>query len=187
MNPLQVCRGMSKGMPSTSTTTAAGPRDVSAHLAQRHRSGLLRYLRVIGCADDLAEDLVQEALLVVVRRAGFADRGYAATAAFLQRTVRHLYLKALRRPAAVREVEEADRVWHEECGADGGDGWLEALRACLAQLPQRSRELLAATYGEDLGRRDLALRFSLTEDGVKTALRRLRAALRECVERRRMP
>lgn len=45
-----------------------------------------------------------------------------------------LYLKALRRQAAEREVAEADRVWHEECGGDDGD----ALARRAAALPRRA-------------------------------------------------
>ena len=61
---------------------------------------------------------------------------------------------------------------------------VDALRSCIDGLPERSRELLRRCYADDAGRHELGDEFGLAVDGVKTALRRLRAALRECIERR---
>ena len=155
-------------------------------LVARHQQSVWRYLRVLGALPDLADDLLQDTFVVALRR-GLVDQGYAATSAFLRATARHLFLKSRRARTALREVEEADLVWQQECSADDGAGWFAALEGCLHDVPPRSRRLLEGTYGEGLGRSALARELGLSVSGIKTALRRLRAALRDCVKRRRKP
>ena len=154
-------------------------------LAARHRAAVWRYLRVLGADAATADDLAQEALLVVLQRSGFDASEPRAVFAFLRTTARHLWLKSRRRRVAEREVEEADRVWDARCGDGDGQEYVDALRQCVASLPERSRALLASTYGEQCGRADSARAFGLTRDGIKSALRRLRAFLHDCIERRR--
>ena len=61
---------------SAGTTPAHQPDSASTsepdpwveELARRHQAGVWRYLRLLGCAPDLADDLVQETFLQVLRR-----------------------------------------------------------------------------------------------------------------------
>jgi RNA polymerase sigma-70 factor (ECF subfamily) len=154
-----------------------------AALVARHQQGVWRYLRVLGAPPDLADDLLQDTFVVALRR-GLVDDGPAAVATFLRATARHLWLKQHRRLAALREVQEGDLVWNEHCAHDDGRGYKDALQACVEALPERSRRLVQGTYGEERGREEMGLELGMTADGVKTALRRLRALLRACIERR---
>ncbi|MGE3175184.1 MAG: RNA polymerase sigma factor [Planctomycetota bacterium] len=154
-----------------------------AALAQRHREAVWRWLRVLGADAALADDLTQETFVVVLGRDGFEARDPVAALHFLRATARNLYLRSRRRRTTQHEVEAAAAVWDERCGdGDGGDR-LARLRQCVDALPSRSRDLLTAAYAEGCGRRVLAQRFGLGGDGVKSALRRLRAALQRCIER----
>ncbi|MFY9342922.1 MAG: sigma factor [Planctomycetota bacterium] len=157
--------------------------DIGA-LAARHRPAVWRYLRVLGCDESTADDLTQEVFVVVLRRPDFRVGDAAAAFGFLRTTARHLWLKSLRRRLADREVEAADRLWDARCGDGDGNDYTEALRHCVELLPQRSRDLLAATYGERASRSVSAGLFGMTAHGVKSALRRLRTALHDCIERR---
>ena len=151
---------------------------------ERHRAALRRYLRVLGADDSTADDLVQEVFVVALERPDF-DASVAARAfVFLRTTARHLWLKSHRRTLSRREVEHADEVWQQHCEGDGRD-YVDALRRCVAELPERSRALLEATYAERASRADSARAFGMSEHGIKSALRRLRARLHECIERRR--
>lgn len=75
-------------------------------------------------------------------------------------------------------------MWRQECADGDGDVRVTALQACVQALPERSRALLQRACEDDPGRPALGAEFGLRPDGVKTALRRLRQALRECIERR---
>jgi RNA polymerase sigma-70 factor (ECF subfamily) len=144
---------------------------------------LRRYLYVLGAPVDRIDDLLQEVFVLVLRR-GLEDRGAGPVGAFLRGVARNLLLRERRSVAARREVELADEVWRKQCEPDDGAARLVALRRCVDALPLRSRALLARCYGDGAGRGELGAEFGLAVDGVKTALRRLRAALRACIGRR---
>ena len=153
-------------------------------LVSRHQVGVWRYLRALGAPADLAEDLLQDVFLVAFRRLT-DDRDAVAVAAFLRRTARHLYLRR-RRDQGRREellVELADRLWERDCG-DDGEAWIQAARACVEQLDGRPRRVVELFYGEGLGRDAIAAATGMRKNGVKTLLQRVRARLRECIERR---
>jgi DNA-directed RNA polymerase specialized sigma24 family protein len=168
---------------TTSREPAATPGLRSDELAASLRTALLRYVRLLGAVPDHADDLVQEAFVIALARADFDARVPGAAFTFLRTTVRHLWLRRFRGRPPVHDVADVDAVWDERC-ADGGLGYVDALRACVDRLPARSRRLLAATYGAGAGRADAATAFTMSVDGVKSALRRLRAFLHECIARR---
>ena len=155
-----------------------------AALADRLRPALWRYARVLGADAAAADDLVQEAFLVALRREDFEASVPGAVFTFLRTTTRQLWLRSQRRRVSEREVEDADAVWTARCGDGPGEDYVDALRACMAQLPERSRALLAATYGDGAGRGEAGERIGIGRDGVKSALRRLRAFLHDCITRR---
>lgn len=156
-------------------------RAAAARLWNDHVGTVRRYLRVLGAAGADLDDLLQETFVVLLERP-FEDRGGAAVATFLRSTARFLFLR--RNRGLLPQVEAADVVWDRRCGEDDGAGYLAALQACLAALPERSRLLVQLGYGDELRRVEIARQLGLTADGVKTALRRLREGLRQCIERR---
>jgi len=147
---------------------------------QPHAQMLGRYLYVLGARADRVDDLVQEVFVFALQR-GVEDRGTAAVGAFLRGVAKNLLLRERRTAAARREVELADEVWSEQ-GPE--DDRLDALQQCVRQLPARSRDMLERCYVQGAGRIELGEAFGMVPDGVKTTLRRVRAALRACVERR---
>lgn len=158
---------------------AADLAALTAHL----RPALWRYVRTLGADAAAADDVVQEAFVVVLRREHFDASAPGAVFTFLRTTARQLWLRTTAGRANERELAEADAVWDARCG-DAGDDYVDALRACVERLPERSRELLAATYGDGAGRAASGARFGLGANGVKSALRRLRAFLHDCITKR---
>jgi RNA polymerase sigma-70 factor (ECF subfamily) len=152
--------------------------------SERHRTALQRYLRVLGCAPDRVDDLVQECFVVLLRDS-FEHRSDGETRTFLRRTACNLLRQQARSTQRRREVELADEVWREQCGDGDGDGYVAELRACVAELAARPRRLLEAAYADELGRERIGRELGMRPQGVKTALRRLRAVLRACIERKR--
>jgi len=153
-------------------------------IGERERRALWRYARTLGADAHTADDLVQEAFAIVLARDGFDFTVPAAVFGFLRTTCRQLWLRSKHRAVSEREVDEADRVWVERCGNGAGDDYVDALRACVERLPVRSRDLLAATYGDGDGRAAAGARIGIGKDGVKSALRRLRTFLHACIRKR---
>lgn len=164
----------------------ASPGPALGALAERLRPALWRYLRVLGADAATADDLVQEAFVIVLRREHFDASAPGAVFTFLRTAARQLWLRAAAGRTTERELAEADAVWDARCGRgdDAGDHYVDALRACVERLPPRSQQLLAATYGDRDGRAASGARFGLGKDGVKSALRRLRAFLHRCITQR---
>ena len=160
--------------------------DPVADFVSRHQAGLWRFLRLLGCRRPQAEEIAQDALVLAVQRA-VHEGGAGAAAAFLRQTAKFLWLREQRddRRRAERQAAAAERLWQRELAVDDGAGWLAALDRCLQELPPRSRLALDRTYRDDLGRSELGAELGIGEHGVRTLLQRLRAALRECIERRR--
>jgi len=157
-----------------------------AAIVRAHQTQLFRYLRFLGCERALAEDLVQETFLALLERP-FEERGPAATAAYLRRVARNLYLMWLRRRSrypAFEDLDAADRVWERYARDDGGEGYLEALRECLAHLKARARHALVLRFQAGKSRAEIGEALGLSEDGTKSILRRARRFLRECISRK---
>ena len=148
-----------------------------------HAEMLRRYLFVLGARADRIEDLLQEVFAVALKKE-LNDQGAAPVAVFLRRAAKNMVLRDRHSQVARREVELADEVWREECVDEDEELRLDALRQCVAALADRSRALLQRVYVDGAGRRDVGKEFGLVPNGVKTAMRRLRAGLRECVARR---
>ena len=170
--------------PVTPPLEPSPAREAFAALAARQRPALWRYARVLGADAATADDLVQEAFVVALQRPAFDATAPGAVFTFLRTTCRQLWLRSRRRTVSERDVDAADVAWTKHCGEGPGDDYVDALHDCLAQLPARSQALLAATYGDGAGRIASGATFGLGPDGVKSALRRLRTFLHDCIRRR---
>jgi RNA polymerase sigma factor (sigma-70 family) len=131
---------------------------------------------------ELAEDLAQEALLRVAERwdhVGAMDRPdlYAVRVATNLATS-WWRRRAVHRRAAPRLAASArdDAVWLDPDGA-----WSVSVRAAVAALPARQREVVALRFAADLAVADVAAVMGCAEGTVKAlthqALARLRTAL----------
>jgi len=158
-------------------------QDDVVRLVQAHQREVWRYLRFLGASTELADDLTQDTFLQLLR-APFAERDPAATAGWLRTVARNLYVKSFRRPPfASAELDAMEASWGTFAGDDGGEGSLARLRHCVQQLAGRARDVVRLHYEERRSRADIGARLGIGEDGVKSLLRRTRAALRACIER----
>lgn len=158
------------------------PLDVAA-LVRLHQAEVWRYLRYLGATAELADDLTQETFLQLLR-GRYRDQGPAARSAWLRTVARNLLHKSARRPLPTADLDAADAAWLPFARDDGGSGHLAALRSCLDELDGRARTAVRLQYEERRSRADLGAALGLSADGVKSLLRRVRTALRACVERR---
>lgn len=175
-------------MATTSHTPEPTPADAatglrSNALATSMRRALCRYVRLLGADAGLADDMVQEAFLIALRRPDFDARVPGAAFTFLRTTARNLWLRRHGARQDRQWLTDADTVWDARC-ADGGEDYVEALRSCLDRLPERSRSLLTVTYQSKASRAAASAAFGIGEQGIKSALRRLRSFLHDCIARR---
>lgn len=153
---------------------------------------LYRYLRYLGADHGSAEDLSQEAFLAVLRQCQNGQAGRIADrASYLRGVARNLLLERLRKnrnsPVAIdsEAVARADAYYQSVfLRKDEGGDYLEALRQCLTCLPDEDLRLIRLQYSEGRSRAQMAQLAGLSEDGIKSAMRRIRARLAECIERR---
>jgi len=173
-------------------STAHGDRDgeVEAWVV-RHQAAPWRFLRLCGCPADVADDLVQDALLAALHK-GVDKQPDAIAAGWLRGAVTNLWRMHLRRGRvqgdALRtfaaDLRLAELAYSRCAREDDGEAWRAALVLCLERIDAEAREALHLRYAQGLSREDLGQRLGLGVEGVKAKLRRTREALRACVERR---
>ncbi len=67
---------------------------------------------------------------------------------------------------------------------DSESDYVEALRKCLATLNGKDRKMLQLRYADGKSRAEMARLGEMSEDGVKSLMRRVRGRLGQCVRRR---
>jgi RNA polymerase sigma-70 factor (ECF subfamily) len=152
-----------------------------AYYAPRVKSYLLR----IGAGEALAEELTQEAMLVVWRKAALFDPAQASVSTWIFRIARNRRIDAARRDG--KPALSAEEPMLAPARTEAPDERLSALeredavRAALADLPPEQIALLQAAFYEGLSHSEIAAREGLPLGTVKSRIRlafgRLRAKL----------
>jgi RNA polymerase sigma-70 factor (sigma-E family) len=134
-----------------------------------------------GLVDDVAsaEDVVQDAFAALYRK-WHAMREPAAAAGYLRISVVNAARSALRRRATVRRhlrvVDEGDEPAADHATMLAAEH--DTVRAALAGLPARQREVLTLRYLADLSDDEIAAATGISTTGVRSAASRGLAALR---------
>src|SRR5690606_3133197 len=132
-----------------------------------------RHLRFLGAPPPLADDLTQEAFLVLLRRPP-ADRGDDALGAWLRGTARNLFRSSGRTPRPGIVLADDGRLedaWLALEHGELGDRRRAALDACVERLDGRARRALELRYRSGASREAMAQALGLSPEGVKTLLR----------------
>ena len=157
-----------------------------AELIRRFQTGIWRYLRYLGADQTEADDLVQETFLAVLR-GKFEHRDDRQTSAYLRKVARNQLLQVRRRQGnelCTVELVAAESVWANVAPDDGLENYLSALRDCLQNVTDRARQAIELVYRDRCKRTEAAEKLDMKPEGIKTLLRRTRATLRACVERK---
>ena len=165
-------------------------------IVREHQGEVYRYLRYLGADGATAEDLSQETFLAAYENpAESAGWDIARRGAWLRGIARNKWLANCRqaRTSPVKAdwktleqyAQDAEVVWTRQfLGQGDGFDYLEALRKCLELLPEPRREAVRLRYEQNKSREEMAVTLRLSDDGVKSLLRRIRATLGDCVLRR---
>ncbi len=155
-------------------------------LINDYQAGVWRYLRTLGCEAALAEDLTQDTFLKILQRP-FEIYDPAATAAYLRRIARNLFISHQRRAGkviAVEDIQKFESFWTEWIPDQNGDDFLDALASCFKSLNERSKLALTLRFRDRLPRVQIAERLNISEHGAKNLMQRAKQQLRECVTRK---
>ena len=163
----------------------ARPIDRTAvdRLVVEHLPAALRFaLRLTGDAN-VAEDVVQEALCLVLRR-WRSYRGEASFGTWMLQIVLNVDRDRRRRQRDLRQLAAADDVISstaspiEQATADE----LQAnVRAAIDRLPERQREVALLSIGEGHAARDVARVLETTEANVNTCLHLARKRIAQAI------
>jgi RNA polymerase sigma-70 factor (ECF subfamily) len=156
--------------------------ELFAHFAPRIKA----YLRRNGASDGEAEDLAQEAMLTVWRRAHMFDRAQGAASTWIFTIARNKRIDALRRER--RPEVDPDDPALVPARPDAADTTIEAaqtgdrLRAAVAELPKEQARLLHMSFFEDKSHSTIAAEVGLPLGTVKSRVRLALARLRGSLE-----
>jgi RNA polymerase sigma-70 factor (ECF subfamily) len=155
---------------------------VFAHFAPRVKAYLMR----LGAEAGQAEDLMQDVMLTVWRRADTYDPSQAGAATWIFAIARNRRIDALRRerrpavdPNDPTLVPDAPSPAEQVAAAVE---WDRRLAAAIRVLPPEQAEMLRLAYYEDRSHSDIAGKLRLPLGTVKSRLRLALARLRSSLE-----
>ena len=165
--------------------------DVFSALIASHQDCLRRFVRCQLPGDPDADDVVQRANMVLWRRrqvfeAGTNFRAWALAVARWE--VRSHITRRDRRGWLVVNDELANRLADRLCESEPLEEGHEMslLRECIQKLGEKERRLIDAFYGAEASVAECARLLGRSAGGVKVSLFRIRAALRKCIDRKRL-
>jgi len=160
-----------------------------ARLLMQHRAALYAYIFACVRNHNDAEDVLQNVSVAVVESFDQVvdDSGFLPWAREIARRRILSHHRLCRRERVIdpelaqRLAEAAERVEQ----ARPASVQQAALQACLERLPPRSRRIIAERYEGTAGSiQQLAKRFNRSVQAMYALIKRIKIALRECVERR---
>lgn len=157
-----------------------------AHFAPR----IKRHLMQGGSPEAQAEELTQEAMAAVWRKAGLFDPAQAAASTWIFTIARNLRVDLLRRQSGGERLDEAAFDFDAlEDDAPAAEERLHAarlqerLRGALAQLPPEQRQVLRLSYFHDEPHARIATELGIPLGTVKSRVRLAVAQLRRLLDR----
>lgn len=135
------------------------------HFAPRLNAWLLGVTR----DQVLAEELVQDTMLAVWRKADRYDPSKAAASTWIFRIARNLHIDHLRR-AQVRDRNRS-RLVEEDTTFDEQPADADRIRSAMRQLPVQQAQVIYKTYFEGKSHQEIANDMDIPLGSVKSSLR----------------
>lgn len=167
---------------------SASDIDAFGHLYDRHAGRAFAVASVVCRDSHRAEEAVQDGFLSIWRGRQQYSNEKGSFQAWSMRIVRHAAISTLRHEMAIKRprcgeqrVDAVDTRSPELVDGVVAAGEAEALRSCLAQLPDAQAEVITLAFFGQLSHREIATRLDLPPGTVKGRMRlgleKLRAQL----------
>lgn len=149
-------------------------RAAFARLFQHFAPRLTAFVQKRGADPAAAQDLAQDAMLTVWRKAPQFDRTRATASAWIFAIARNRRIDVLRRE---RRPDPEMLIFMQEASAPSAEAEMERnafqnhLHATLAQVPANQLDILKKAYFEDLSHSDIARQLGLPLGTVKSRIR----------------
>lgn len=163
----------------------SGDRSAFAALFRHFAPRIVGYLRRMGADPQVAEELMQETMVMVWRRAATFDRKQASASTWLFTIARNKRIDALRRER--RPAFDPEDPAFQPAPPPAADEVVDAaqrediVRRTIAELPEEQAALLRRAFFEGLSHRELAddtgLPLGTVKSRLRLALGRMRRAL----------
>ena len=158
------------------TRVGAGDRDAFAILFRRLAPRVKGYLMSLGATESAADDLAQDAMVTMWRRAKSYDTARAKASTWLFVIARNAWIDRLRRETVeiaygVREPqsEHSEDATPEENATRESDR--DRMQIALATLPEEQQRVVRLSFFEDRPHPEIAALLSLPLGTVKSRLR----------------
>ena len=162
-------------------------RDSFAELFTRFAPKLKSYLVKLGCRPEQAEELAQEALLTVWRKADYFDPARAGASTWMFTIARNLRIDAIRRERRPDDLLDDPALQPE--APPSADVMLALgerevqLREALTALPEEQAQVVRLSFFSDKPHSEISLELGVPlgtgKSRLRLAMTRLRAALED--------
>ena len=161
--------------------TAAGDRESFAALYCRHHDTIYRFARLMTGSNTMAEDVVQEVFLVLMRNADRYDATRSSLPTYLYGVARHHTRRRLLRERRFLPIDESPA---DLCAAESDTAAdverrseVRRLRRAILALPSRYREVVVLCDLHDMSYADAASAIGCAIGTVRSRLHRARQLL----------
>ena len=168
--------------------TAAGDRDAFATLYQTHHATVYRFARLMTGSTSIAEDIVQEVFLALMRDASRYDPARASLTTYLYGSARHHTRRRLLRDRLLVRLDDNADLCEPTSTNTADDELIKQrdvlhLRRAIVRLPARYREVIVLCDLQDVSYADAALALGCAIGTVRSRLHRARHLLADKLQR----
>jgi RNA polymerase sigma-70 factor (ECF subfamily) len=168
--------------------TAAGDRDAFETLYRTHHATVYRFARLMTGSTTIAEDIVQEVFLSVMRDAARYDPARASLTTYLYGSARHHTRRRLLRDRLFVRLDDDGDLCHPVTSVTVADDLIrqrdvQQLRRAIVRLPARYREVIVLCDLQDVSYADAAQALGCALGTVRSRLHRARHLLADKLQR----
>ena len=162
--------------------SADGDRDAFAALYRRHHGAVYRFARLMTGSGAMAEDVVQDVFLALMKEASRYDPRRAALTTYLFGMARHCTRRRLLRDRRFVSMEESNAAVRKHAAPDVAaaveqSDELRRLRSAILALPSRYREVVILCDLEGVTYEAAAVSVGCAVGTVRSRLHRARQLL----------